>query len=254
MVQKPKYSGPNDKKHQPLDRSNTNKLERCAIEQDDVLNRLCVRVPLATGLRVGELVHLRPGTVDEAFSSDYDGVTWYVRIEPFAECIGGAGEIGQGNHTGGNPHDKGKPCSKCRDRSVEHKDWLSDEQKATPGFSPKSISSIEKYQWFLPGRDELAHDLKNIIELHGQFPILSGAVNDRIAKVAKQAGIDRPITAHGLRHTYGCRLGASAEFNIPRIMSYMRHSDPAMAVWYSEQWGERRRRALEDYSDPFTQE
>lgn len=248
----PKYSGPDQEKHQPLDRKQTRKFIETAIEQVDPLDVLCTRVPLSTGIRVGELTHLRPGLVDETYSKDYDRVTWFVRIPAYIDCIGGAGPTGQANRNGGNLHKRGHPCSNCRNRSTKTKDWLTEEQKQKPGFSPKTESSIEKYQWFLPGRDELAQTLKQVVEVNGQFPIMAGAVNRRINKVASEAGIERKVTAHCLRHTYGCKLGASPQFNLNKIMTYMRHQDIKMALWYSDQWGERRRAALENYEDAFS--
>ncbi|WP_338756555.1 tyrosine-type recombinase/integrase (plasmid) [Halobacterium salinarum] len=252
MVRRSEYSGPDKEKHRPLDKEPTKKLIQTAIDHPDPLDTVCVRVPLSTGLRNDELVHLRPNHIGRDYNEDYDRVAWYVRIPGFAECIGGNSDAKQGNAKGSNLHTKGDPCSKCCDRSVDEKDWLTEEQKNRPGFSPKTSGSRERYQWFLPGRADLASTLENIIEAHDQFPILHGAVNRRIQKLADKAGIDRRVTAHCLRHTYGCKLGASEKFNLNRIMTYMRHSDPDMAHWYSEQWGERRRAALADYEDEFS--
>lgn len=252
MIRNIEYSGPSDEKHQPLDKENTRKMIQTAIEVQDPLQEVSVRVPISTGLRNDELVHLRPNLIGKDYNEDYEEVSWFVRIPPFTKCENGAGPVGAKNPHGENLHSKGEACSKCRNRSVGTKDWLTEEQKLQPGFSPKTKNSIEKYQWFLPGRDELAETLASILEAHGQFPILHGGVNRRIQKVADKAGIDRRVTAHCLRHTYGCKLGAHESFNPNRIMTYMRHKDVEMAHWYSEQWGERRRAALADYEDEFS--
>lgn len=252
MVQKREYSGPNEEKHRPLDKEPTKKLIQTAIDHPDPLDTVCVRVPLSTGLRNDELVHLRPQHIGEDYNGEYNRVAWYVRVPGFAECIGGNADAQQGNAGGASLHSKGDPCGKCNGRSVEDKDWLTEEQKNKAAFSPKTSSSRERYQWFLPGRSDLAETLQSLVEAHGQFPILHGAVNRRIQKIADKAGLDRRVTAHCLRHTYGCKLGASEQFNLSRIMTYMRHSDSAMAHWYSEQWGERRRAALSEYEDEFS--
>ncbi|TKX42082.1 site-specific integrase [Halorubrum sp. SD690R] len=261
--QTPDYDGPNEEKYKPLDRKPTERLIEAAMEADP-LDEVCVRVPLSTGLRVGELAHTKAKYVDQEWSDEYESVTWYVRIPGFEPCVGGSGPTGQGNENGGNLHQTGQPCSQCRNRTVEGKDWLSDKQKQQPAFSPKSKNSIEKYQWFLPGRSGVAKILKSICEANGgQFPIMHGSINRRIRRVARDAGLDDTrsedpdsgklnITAHALRHTYGCKLGAQSEFNPTQVMTYMRHGNLDMAIWYSSQWGERRRRAMTEFEDKFS--
>jgi hypothetical protein len=118
--QVPDYDGPDKEKYKPLDRTPTKRLIRAAEKADDPLNELWVRVPLSTGLRVGELVHLKPTYVGRSYSDDFEKVTWYVEIPPFETCIGGAGKTGQGDTMGGDLHNsKGKPCYSCRTRNVE---------------------------------------------------------------------------------------------------------------------------------------
>lgn len=257
------YKGPDQEKHKPLDRTPTKRLIEAAQDADDPLDEICVRVPLSTGLRVGELVHLRPRYVGRNYSDEFEEVTWYVEIPPFIDCIGGTGETGKGNADGADLHNsKGKPCYSCRNRAVENKDWLTEKQKQQPGFSPKNFTSIEQYQWFFPGRHELGKKLKSILDAHGQFPIQPTSVNHRIRKVAQRAGLDDVrsttdsgkinITAHALRHTYGCKLGAHRDFNINSIMTFMRHATPSMAIWYSDQWGERRRAKIAEFEDEFS--
>lgn len=259
----PDYDGPDKEKYKPLDRTPTKRLIRTAQETDDPLDELCVRVPLSTGLRVGELVHLKPKYVGRSYSDRFKEVTWYVEIPPFETCIGGVGETGKGNTTGGDLHNsKGQPCYGCRTRKVKNKDWLTEKQKQQPGFSPKNKNSIEEYQWFLPGRHELGKKLKSILEAHGQFPIQPKSVNTRIRKVARKAGLEDvrsknesgklKLTAHALRHTYGCKLGADSAFNPNSIMTFMRHGTIAMAIWYSDQWGERRRAKIAEFEDEFS--
>jgi len=257
------YDGPDGEKYKPLDRTPTKRLIEAAQKTNDPLDELCVRVPLSTGLRVGEFVHLKPKHVGRNYSDEFEKVTWYVEIPPFETCIGGAGETGQGNTAGGDLHNsKGQPCYSCRTRNVKDKDWLTEKQKQEPGFSPKNETSIEKYQWFLPGRHELGKKLKSILEAHGQFPIQPKSVNTRIRKVARKAGLEDVrstngsgrlnLSAHALRHTYGCKLGAHGEFNVNSIMTFMRHATPAMAIWYSDQWGERRRAKIAEFEDEFS--
>jgi len=246
------YDGPDDEKYKPLDRTPTKRLIKAAQNSNDPLDELCVRVLLSTGLRIGELVHLKPRYIGRNYSDEFEKVTWYVEIPPFETCIGGAGETGQGNTSGSDLHNsKGQPCYACRTRNVEDKDWLTEKQKQQPGFSPKNEHSIEKYQWFLPGRHELGEKLNALLEAHGQFPVGPKSVNTRIRKVARAADLEDirstnesgnlNLSAHALRHTYGCKLGAHSEFNVNSIMTFMRHGTPAMAIWYSDQWGERRR-------------
>ena len=151
----PNYDGPDDEKYKPLDRKPTERLIEAARDCDP-LTEVCVRVPLSTGLRNGELVHTWSENVDQEWSDEYNSVTWYVRIPEFAKCVGGKGPTGQGNKDGANLHETGQPCSICRNRSVEGKTLLRDEQKEKDGFSPKKKNSIERYQWFLPGRAEVA--------------------------------------------------------------------------------------------------
>lgn len=263
----PDYQGPDDKKHKPLDRTPCKRLIQAAIETEDPLDEVCVRVPLSTGLRNDELVHSKSKYIDYSYSDDYEAVAWYVRIPEYEPCFGGTGanESGEsGNPDGRNLHQTGQPCSICRRRAVSGKDWLSESQKEKPAFSPKNRNSIEKYQWFLPGRAELAQKFKAVCEANGgQFPVLQGSVNRRIRRVARKAGLEDcrsvdpetgklNITAHALRHTYGCKLGSQEEFNPTQIQAYMRHGSTDMAEWYSSQWGERRRKAMTNFTDDFS--
>lgn len=264
----PDYSGPDQEKHKPLDRRPTRLLINKAIElgKDEPLKEICVRLPLSTGLRCDEIAHLKPDNIGQEYSDEFESVEWYVSIPEFTDCRGGSGPAGKQNSEGYNLHRKGEPCTRCRNRSIEGKDWLSEDakrrHKERPGFSPKSKRSVEKYQWFLPGREDLAKKTKDACNLHGQFPISHSAINRRIRKVAREAGLDDfrsedeegnlNITAHALRHTYGCKIGADPNFNPNGIMSFMRHSSYDMALWYSDQWGERRRETMSDFEDEFS--
>lgn len=267
--QRPDYSGPDQEKHKPLDRKPTQLLIEKAIEigEDEPLKEICVRVPLSTGLRNDELVHLIPENIGQTYSEDFESVEWYVSIPEFVECYGGSGPAGKHNKESYNLHKKGRPCTRCRRRSIEGKlGWMTEEavrkHRERPGFSAKTKRSIEKYQWFLPGRDDLAEKLNHLCELHGQFPVSHSAVNRRIRSVAREAGLEDfrsknengklNITAHALRHTYGCKIGADPNFNPNSIMSFMRHKSYDMALWYSDQWGERRRNTMAGFEDEFS--
>jgi hypothetical protein len=147
----PDYDGPDDEKHKPLDRTPCKRLIEAAIETENVLDEVCVRVPLSTGLRNDELVHTKSKYIDTAYSDDNEAVVWHVEIPEFEPCSGGNGpnKSGKsGNPDGRNLHETGQPCSECRRRSVDGKDWLSERQKNKPGFSAKNENSVALFLGF----------------------------------------------------------------------------------------------------------
>lgn len=52
-------------------------------------------------------------------------------------------------------------------------------------------------------------------------------------RMAKRAGIDRPISPHWLRHTFATDLLRSGDFNLVQVQQLMRHSDVRTTTIYT---------------------
>lgn len=242
-----KFDPPEKVKYKPLDSDQTRRFVDTARDQTDTLTEVTGRIFIEIGIRNDTYVHTRPDWVGESRHPETNEYSWYYRVPKYDYCIGGVGEVGKQNDDGANLHSKGEPCGACRSRSHKGKSWVTDAKAEEYDYHPKTVNSPRK-QWFDQDESDLARKLNATLEANGQIPILHNAVNRRIQKIADEAGIDRRVTAHALRHTYGCRL-ARMNFNPGTICDFMGHEDISMAKWYAEVAGVRKRDVMREKFD-----
>lgn len=247
MTATEKFDPPEKEKYKPLDSDQTQRFVEAAKNHPDTLTEVCGRIFVEIGIRNDVFVHTRPDWVGERRHPETNDYDWYYQIPKYDYCIGGAGPVGKQNENGANLHSKGEPCSRCRNRSHKGKSWVSDAKAEEYDFHPKTANAV-RTQWFDDGAADLGRKLNAILEAHNQIPILDTAVNRRINDIADDAGIDRRVTAHALRHTYGCRLMRMG-FNEMPICDFMGHADVSMAKWYSEVTGIRKRDTMREKFD-----
>ena len=243
------FNPPKKDKHQPLKSGEDEKFYRAAMSMSNTTTEICGRVLIDFGLRCGELAHTLPDWVGTAHDTETGETKWYIRIPRKAYCTGGVGAVGRSNPDGADLYETGDSCSVCRHRTHESKvgdgGWLDKADAVEYDFHPKTLNSIGR-TWALPNQNckRTAQKLSNLLDAHGKFPLSNGSVNRHVAKIAEESDLERHVTPHALRHTYGCRLaGQGVSLNV--IMSQMRHGDLSMAQWYTELRGERQREALE---------
>ena len=240
---------PDREARKPLSESQTDKFYNAALRMDDFLTGMCGRTLIDYGLRVAELEHSFPDWVVREEHPETNRLRWGIRIPQGAKCVSGTGETGEGNESGANLHETDQPCYKCRTRSYTKKSWVDDDFHDEYPFHPKSERSIDT-TWALPKSTcgETAKRLKQLLEPDRQFPINRNAISTRLDRIAEEAGLNRSVAPHALRHTYGCRL-ASAGCELKTIMNQMRHANYEQAEYYSKLRGARARNRLDDQWD-----
>lgn len=209
----------------PLERGQIGPFDRAAQEIGNNLTELTARGLLHTGIRNGAFCHSRPSflTDDRIMGKPV------VRIPYRQDCIGGVGSVGKGNPDGENLHDRGEPCFKCRKNRDGH--W---EPKTDNSPRPVPVMEEEVYELF-------EHWFAN----HEQIPMLHGAVATRVEQVGEEAGIDRDVKPHDLRHTYGTML-ARMGFGAHAIAEAMGHGSLDMPRTYISFTGEA---LMEEFQD-----
>jgi len=177
-------------KRNPLTSTQSQLFKTTAEDADEPIRRLVGLCLLHTGLRTGEIVHMRPGWL----IADNEGMI--IEIPPEEECIGGVGPIGPGNKGRKNLNDRGEPCTKCRHSpNREDNRWKVKTPAAirTVNIDSAQQSLVDLLDWWQQGFDCL--------------PLSHRGVNYHVRQIAEEAGLDRKVTAQNLRHTHGKMLG-----------------------------------------------
>lgn len=230
------YNGPDNKKDTALDTIAREKFYQAAkdLTGQNLELALCGRVLMDFGLRVAELAHCKESWIKRKRHPKTGNLNWCIDVPKGEQCVGGSGSRSESRDN----YTTGKPCYECRTRSYNDKDWVDDKFHDKNPFHPKSIASWRTETWALPTESckETAHLLKEYLSPNRQFQIGTKAIATNVAKIAEEANLDRHVTSHSLRHTYGMRLAAS-EKRLNDIMNQMRHNSVAMARYYSNEGG-----------------
>ena len=182
---------------------------RTTAKQGDVLDEMIGLTLPDTGIRAAAMAHMR--------ETWWNGPPRAQIFVPFGEsCTLGAGE-----GRGGDTRSRGVPCHRCRTRA--DKDW------APPhaDFHPKSENGVRK----IPVRNE------DTIRVHESYWDLyddvasQGTVKNRVIAIAERADIDRRVTPHDLRDTFGTLL-ALKDFGPYKIRDLMGHANLDEALDY----------------------
>jgi len=202
---------PKGKRFEPLKKDQIRKFDEASQVATNTLTELTGRTLLHTGLRNGAFCHLRPWWL----ADDRMMGKVMLRVPDEEECIGGVGAVGKGNPNGVNLSDRGQPCHKCRN-------------KRQGQWGPKTSNSPRP----LPIMEEVVYEsLKDWFSHHTQIPLLHAAVAGRVEQVANEAGLEREVLPHDLRHTYGTML-ARMGVDAPVIATVMGHGSLNMAMKY----------------------
>ncbi|ELZ56246.1 tyrosine-type recombinase/integrase [Halorubrum hochstenium] len=216
------------------------------------------RILLDYGLRSSELAHSRPSWLIREKHPKTREADWCVDVPKGARCTNGNPDAGQGNSTGADLHNTSEPCSQCSDRSYSDKDWVDDEFHEKTPWHPKSKKSYQYRVWRIPKESalETIKEWEGFLQPDQQWPVTSSTVLRDVKRIRDRAnalsednddldGINRPIHAHALRHTFGCRL-AAAGFEPTVRMRQLRHGSYEMALYYSAAWNLRHRDSVQD--------
>lgn len=181
-----KSHNPHGKRFRPLNKSEIEEYDKAARDSSDPLTELAARTPLYTGLRNGELSHIRGNWLTSADEGNY-GV---LRVPAEEECIGGAGTVGRSSSVDVNSGERGAACYTCRNTRGGH-------------WEPRTKAAIRNIPIVEEGVYELLEDW---FKIHEQIPLLHDAVGTRVQHVADRADLSRQVKPHDLRHTYGTIL------------------------------------------------
>lgn len=238
-----KFSPPDKQKHQPLDSIETERYYEQAIAVEDPVVQASARTPLVTGLRSDTHAHMRYDWLERLKHPKSREYMWAIRIPRHEICVSGDPAAAAG-HTFDQQN---IPCQNCRTRNYEGKSWITEEEHNAEPFHPKTINSIA-IQWIPEAESDLGDLLDSILAVHDQYPVTQASIIRHVQQVADAAGIDRSVSPHALRHTFGCRLAAMG-YDPWQICDLMRHADIGMSKWYCELRGVRKRDVVEENWD-----
>lgn len=198
----------------PLNLDQIQVFEEAAKDADNPIRTLTGRLLLHTGMRNGEFNHMRPWWVLEKNGN------YRIDIPRREECVGGAGEAGFGNQKRFDLSDRGEPCSKCRNKPHrEDNRWTCKTRSSdrTIPINSDQEDLIDLLKWWKEGYDYI--------------PLSHRSVNYHLEKLAEEAGLNRKVTAHDLRHTHGTML-ARMDWTAVQIMDRLGHGSIQMPRKY----------------------
>ena len=198
----------------PLNLDEIKSFEKAAKEASNPIRTLTGRLLLHTGMRNGEFNHMRPWWLLEKNGK------YRIDIPRREECVGGVGPAGFGNENSFNMNDRGKPCSKCRNKAHrEDNRWTCKTRTSdrTIPINSKQEDLVDLLKWWKDGYDYL--------------PLSHRSVNYQLEQLTKSAGLDRRVTAHDLRHTHGTML-ARMDWTAVQIMDRLGHGSIQMPRKY----------------------
>jgi len=215
----------------PLTKEQANRFHQAAIDTTDPKAQFAGLTLLYTGIRNGELCHMRRNWLAE---ETVEGKDILKVVIPAAEvCTGGVGPTGKDNADGADLHCRGEVCSKCRGEGRDH-------------WSPKTESGDR----FVTVREPDVQDaLTRWFDQHEEVPMMHNAVNRRVKALADRAGLERGatagVTAHDLRDTYATMLVRKG-FDRHPIKRIMGHNDPERLEDYFKFVGKHQQREFID--------
>lgn len=196
----------NSDKFWPLSKEQSERFHEAATEATEPKERFVGLTLLYTGMRNGELCHMRRNWIDE--KTEEGERMLVVDIPPAEVCTGGAGATGKDNEQGANLRHRGNTCSQCRDQGRDH-------------WAPKTSNGDRK---ITVKEQEAINSINRWFDQCEEVPLMHNAVNRRVRSIVNRAGIDRKVTAHDLRDTFATTL-VRKEFAPPVIKNLMGHND-----------------------------
>lgn len=201
---------------------------REAAKEGDPLDELVGLVLIDTGIRCSAMSHM---------TGDWlrlHGSRPEIVVPRTENC-----SLGTGEGKGGDTTDASQVCYQCRHRAT--KDWLTEAEK-NADWHPKSEAGGNRK---IPVRDtDTVQILRNYFSVHDR---VKGphTVKARVRGIGECAGLDRDVTPHDLRDTYGTRLALKG-FSPYEIKDLMGHSDIKQGLDYIKLSGAQ---AHESYDD-----
>lgn len=221
------------KRFYPLDSDKAQEFEETAWEMDDTLVKLTGVTLFNTGMRNITFNHMLPDWIRRK------GRNVAIVIPELQPCRQGVDDAEQQNTGGVDLHQSGTgTCSACK-KSRDDGTWR-----------PKTKNGARTLP-LTDGLDDLAQLLEWFFEQHDRIPFGNDGVNRRIRRITEEAGIDRDVTAHDLRHTYGTRL-ARMGYEPSEIRDFMGWGSTDMGERYIEFTGVRKRETFKEKWDNST--
>lgn len=185
---------------------------REAAKQGDILDELVGLTLVDTGIRVSAMAHMQESWVKTDGKPD-------LHIPIGETCSLGVGQTGGGGDTSFKT--RGEPCHRCQNRP--DKDWAPD----WADWHPKSKNG----QRTIPIRnDDTLQVLESYFQVHDTV-VGQDSIRRRVENIAERAGIERAVSPHDLRDTFGTRL-ALLGFTPYEIRDLMGHSTLQQALDY----------------------
>lgn len=204
----------------PLTKEQRRAFHHAAKETNDPLEELTGLTLLHAGLRNITFHHMRSGWLE----TDDDGEL-RIAVPATEICTGGAGKTGQNNEDGVNLHRRGEPCYDCRESTPKWvKNAKGDENYHDEKWHPKSKARAQNPVPIEAFNEHTAELLEWWFDGNEEIPMKHSAVNNRIENIKDRAGIEREVTAHDLRTTFGTHL-ARNDFNKDYTARVMGHAD-----------------------------
>lgn len=201
---------------------------REAAKEGDPTDELIGLTLIDTGIRNSAMAHMRGGWLR------LHGSNPQLVVPRTEECT-----LGTGEGKGGDTTNATEPCYQCRKRPA--KDWLTEEEKVAD-WHPKSEAGANRV---IPIRDDdTLQILRNYFSVHETVCGVH-TVKDRVRDIGERAGLDRDVTPHDLRDTYGTRLAVKG-FSPYDIRDFMGHETLEQALDYIKLSGAQAHEAYDD--------
>lgn len=203
----------------PLNEDQRRVFHHSAKEANNPLEELTGLTLLHGGMRNTTYHHMR----DTWLEYDDDG-DLRIAVPPTEICTGGAGKTGTNNEAGENLHQRGKPCYHCRHRTPG---WVGnakgDDEYHDEKWHPKTKARAQNPIPIEQLNEYTARKLEWWFEQNEEIPMLHSAVNNKVVNIKERAGIERAVTAHDLRNTFGTHL-AREQVERRRTSNLMGHA------------------------------
>jgi integrase len=211
----------------PLSKAQSDRFHSAAVDATEPKEWLVGLTLIYTGMRNGELCHMRREWVKKTFVEGEEMLK--INIPVADPCTGGTGPTGVNNSSGANLHSRGEPCAQCRGQGRDH--WEPKTSNGKREITVREQDAIECINWWF--------------DQHEEVPIMHNAVNRRVRRIAERANIERKVTAHDLRDTFATTL-VRKEFMPSVIKGIMGHNDTERLNDYFDFVGKHQQQAFLD--------
>lgn len=199
----------------PLSQEQRRKV-RHAAKEGTPREELITLVGLDTGIRRSAIAHLRPEMVHMHAAEPF------IQVQPWDEIPSGADVCDIGFQRKGAPNSGDAPCHVCENS----------DNRPNGVWHPKTDTSIRKVYVLEDDTQQILQDFFSVHDRVGS----ENVVGADLERVAERAGLDRKLTPHHLRQTYGTKL-AETDHTAHEIKKLMGHLNIQRSQDYVDMFG-----------------